>query len=318
MPNLWVELTIGLISSAYTSTQQAPSITNVDFADAGWYYVTVTVNNCSNIDSVEVLVTDIVADFDVDVSSGCAPHTVTFTNTSNNSSNCAWDFGDGNTGTGCGSVSHTYQNGGTYDVSLTVSDGGGCSNTLTYLDTIRVEALPVADFTPSPSTLSTFSQVSTMTNNSSGASTYSWEFPDGSTSTETNPTVNFNLQQGASADILLIASSTGGCLDSTYRTVTVQTDIVYFVPNTFTPDEDPFNRYFTPVITSGIDKSSYNLKIFDRWGGKIFESSDVAIGWDGSYLNIGCAVGVYTYVITFIEEETDKKHKITGQVSLLR
>jgi len=59
--------------------------------------------------------------------------------------------------------------------------------------------------------------------------------------------------------------------------------LVYFIPNTFTPNGDKKKPYFLPVFTSGIDPYSYSFLVFDRWGNVLFESHDARVGWDGMY-----------------------------------
>ncbi|MBI4294977.1 MAG: PKD domain-containing protein [Chloroflexi bacterium] len=82
-----------------------------------------------------------VADFQVSTTSGGAPLTVQFTDTSTGTiDSWLWDFGDGETSTGQ-NPSHIYTNAGTYTVSLTVS-GSGSFDTETKADLISVTAVP--------------------------------------------------------------------------------------------------------------------------------------------------------------------------------
>ena len=53
-----------------------------------------------------------------------------------------------------------------------------------------------------------------------------------------------------------------------------------FLPNTFTPNGDGLNDV---LLASECSIISFNLLIFDRWGGKIFESNDINMGWDGTF-----------------------------------
>src|SRR5690606_15222487 len=75
-------------------------------------------------------------------------------------------------------------------------------------------------------------------------------------------------------------------------------DLVYYIPNAFTPDGDGLNDVFKPVF-SHIDESSYHIRIFDRWGRVVFESDDADEGWRGDQRGDGHRVrwNVYNFVI---------------------
>jgi gliding motility-associated-like protein len=94
--------------------------------------------------------------------------------------------------------------------------------------------------------------------------------------------------------------------------------LIFYVPNTFTPDDDEFNQWFQPVFTSGYDPYSFNLLIFNRWGEIIFESNDSTIGWDGTYHGEIVKEGVYTWKITFKTSANDEHKEVLGSVNLLR
>jgi gliding motility-associated-like protein len=95
-------------------------------------------------------------------------------------------------------------------------------------------------------------------------------------------------------------------------------DQLYWVPNTFTPDDDEFNQTFKPIITSGIDPFNYHLTIFNRWGEIIFESFDISKGWDGKYGNYKCQDGVYVWKIEFKSLKNDERVLKHGHVGLIR
>jgi gliding motility-associated-like protein len=92
------------------------------------------------------------------------------------------------------------------------------------------------------------------------------------------------------------------------------------VPNTFTPDGDGYNQVFKPIFSSGYDPFNFEMTIFNRWGEIVFETSDVNIGWDGSYGVEGLDVqdGTYIYLITYKNPINDKRTTISGHVNLIR
>lgn len=115
--------------------------------------------------------------------SGCAPHLVTFNNSSVGAAQLTWNFGD-NTPlviipNSQNSISHLYNSPGIYTVTIRLQND--CSDT-TIQRTIVVYAPPVADFSVTPIKIC-IGQSVTVTNNSTGANSYEWQWGDGNTST---------------------------------------------------------------------------------------------------------------------------------------
>lgn len=95
-------------------------------------------------------------------------------------------------------------------------------------------------------------------------------------------------------------------------------ELLYYIPNTFTPDGNEHNNVFQPVFTNGFDPYDFHLEIYNRWGEVLFESYNHNEYWDGTYNNIPCPVGSYTYKIQFGFKETDNDEVITGNINLIR
>jgi gliding motility-associated-like protein len=223
-----------------------------------------------------------------------------------------WDFGDQGSSTQQ-NPSHTYASQNTYNVTLTVVSNLGCSDVFTA--TSSVIASPTASFLYSPSEPSIFNPTVNFYNTSSAGS-ISWNFGDGQTSSEENPIHTYSSSQGSYTVTLTIGSGT--CSDTASATVVVQDNLIYYVPNTFTPDGDIFNQTFKPVFTSGFDPYNYSLMIFNRWGELIFESRNTQVGWDGTYNNRIAQEGVYTWRIQFKLLEGDDRREIFGTVLSIR
>ncbi len=94
--------------------------------------------------------------------------------------------------------------------------------------------------------------------------------------------------------------------------IPVQPEI--FAPNAFTPNSDGYNDEF---YLKGVFIDRFHLMIFDRWGKKIFESSDLDQGWDGMYKGQAAVEGVYTFVARGIGYD-NLQHEISGTVTLIR
>ena len=70
----------------------------------------------------------------------------------------------------------------------------------------------------------------------------------------------------------------------------------FFAPTAFTPNGDGDNDVFLPTVN---DVSNYSLKVYNRWGQMIFESTNVAVGWDGTSDGEYVPYGSYVWVIEY-------------------
>lgn len=92
--------------------------------------------------------------------------------------------------------------------------------------------------------------------------------------------------------------------------VPVYTEDMLFVPNAFAPDG--LNNVWKPV-THFIDKSEYQVLVYDRWGHKVFETNRDDEGWDGK----GYGSGVYSYQIRYKNSRGEYKSS-HGYINLIR
>src|SRR5690606_7019046 len=114
-----------------------------------------------------------VVNFIADVFEGCEPLEVEFTNIGDMGISCEWNLGDGTTSTLCGPISHVYENDGIYDVTLKVTNPGGCFTVLTLNDYITVHPNPTANFIYNPFNPSTLDTEVNFVDYSEGGD--SWE-----------------------------------------------------------------------------------------------------------------------------------------------
>lgn len=87
-----------------------------------------------------------------------------------------------------------------------------------------------------------------------------------------------------------------------------------FVPNAFSPDANGLNERFIP--NSGGMKT-YTMRIYSRWGEKLFETSNNEVGWDGNYLEKPVQSGIYVYVIDYSDYK-DRQYQVKGTLHLMR
>jgi PKD repeat protein len=125
-----------------------------------------------------------VASFTSSQDSGCAPLLVNFINTSTGAVSYQWSLGNGNNST-LTNPSTSYINSGAYTVVLIATSATGIKDTI--VSTITILGDPVADFNASAFSGCEDQNSILFTNISVGASSYIWDFGDGSSSNATNP-----------------------------------------------------------------------------------------------------------------------------------
>ncbi|MGH1438063.1 MAG: gliding motility-associated C-terminal domain-containing protein [Lewinella sp.] len=101
----------------------------------------------------------------------------------------------------------------------------------------------------------------------------------------------------------------------------VRLEFPFFAPNVFSPDNDGRNDQF--YIQSSGDIAFKNFRIFDRWGGLLFEqkegfTNDISLGWDGTSQFKDAAQGTYIWDITLVLGRNGEEQHFSGGVTLLR
>ena len=287
-----------------------------------------TLNACEIFtDVVELTVYTIpTANFSMDKITGCAPLNVTFTDNSGYSdATITWDFGDGSKLTkkvdNDLTELHTFQLADSFNISLIVNRNG-CLDTITQK--VRVVSPAVAKFVSDKTSLPLLDSKIQLTNLSSANSViYKWTFDDNSpVSSLKNPSHEFDAKPGEHIVTLYTSSiysfSDTSCMDIYQQKITILDDIIYYIPNTFTPNGDELNNTFQPVFYSGFDPQNYYFAIYNRWGEVIFESFNPAYGWDGTYNNKIIETATYVWKVQFKEKLTEKEHIKTGHLSLIK
>ncbi len=312
------------------STTSTLSISNLNGLNGYKYRASIlgTLNACEiYTDIVELTVYPIpTAHFMMDKATGCAPLNVTFTDNSGyNDATITWDFGDGTSLTKKVDTdlteTHTFQLADSFNISLIVNRNG-CLDTITQK--VNVVSPAVAKFVSDKTTLPLLDSKVQLTNLSSANSViYKWTFDDNSSViTSKNPNHEFDAVPGEYI-ITLYASSINSfsdttCVDTYKQKITILDDVIYYIPNTFTPNGDELNNTFQPIFYSGFDPQNYYFVIYNRWGEIVFESFNSAYGWDGTYNNKIVATGTYVWKVQFKEKQTEIEHVKTGHLNLIK
>ncbi len=203
-----------------TSTNQNPT---VNFSNPGSYTIRLRIGSGSSSNTVTKtgfiqVFTNPESKLLAAPTSGCTPLTVNFNDNSTSVDGTInqwlWDFNDGSPASTIKNPTHTYSNVGVYNVSLTVTDDNGCSNTKIENGLIRPNPRPNAIISTNNSRSScTAPYTVNFISNSTGSNlTYLWTFGDGNSSTQANP--NHIYTAIGVYDVSLLVIDQAGCRDS--------------------------------------------------------------------------------------------------------
>lgn len=133
-------------------------------------------------------------------------------------------------------------------------------------------------------------------NLSSSATSYTWDFGDGFTSTADSPLHNYNQPGIYYVTLIATVGSGSGCQDSVVYGPYEVVDLDEFTaPNAFTPNGDGNND--TWVIDDLYFFPDNKMTIFNRWGDTVFETERYQNDWDGSWKGKPLPEGTYYYVV---------------------
>jgi gliding motility-associated-like protein len=228
---------------------------------------------------------------------------------------------------GQGGVSYLWDNGITNGVNFAPSlgsvtytvigtDANGCQNTSSV--TITVNPTPNVEFTATPGGGIAPLEVD-FENISTGATNYSWNFGNGSSSNSSNQFVN-TIYTDAGSYTVTLTGEENGCTDSHSIVIIVEFDPpVFDIPNVFSPNSDGSNDYFLLINTSGLEHLvEFEMVILNRWGNVVNTFNDPFFKWDGTTEGgKNVTEGTYFYKLTAVgyDGEEIMKH---GFIQLVR
>ena len=106
------------------------------------------------------------------------------------------------------------------------------------------------------------------------------------------------------------------CTTSKSAKVSIDCSPHLYVPNAFSPDSNVVNDIFKAY---GVNIASFSMKIYNRWGEKIYSCNDINLGWNGRFKNALCNSGIYIYIINYTTDEAPTKGiKKVGNLYLMR
>ena len=200
----------------------------------------------------------------------------------------SWDFGNGNTSTNQ-NPSETYASSGVFNVELTVIDANGCTNT--EINTVEVLELPTAQFS---ATEVCFGNSTSFTDESNAATSSSitnwdWDFDNGTSSTDQNPSINYASPGNYNVD--LTVTDANGCADQVTNQVTVLTlPSVSFTVNEVCEGEET-------VFTNNTSSPSGSPLITFNW-----DFDDGATSFDQNPTHTYSSAGTYDVTLAVIDD----------------
>ncbi|TND08519.1 MAG: PKD domain-containing protein [Bacteroidetes bacterium] len=309
----WTPAT-GLSNPNSASPNASPATTTT-------YTITITdaCGSASAIDSVTVTVFPVpVVTITPDVTSGCVPLCVNFTGNSAPSASvsCSWDFSDGQ-GSGC-NVQHCFTTAGSYTIMLNITDGNGCTGSITMPNLITVHPLPVAGFMASPIETTILSPNITFTPTCQNCDSTVYFMGNPDSIVITNNQFTYTFTDSGTFVITQVVYTQYGCTDQTDIVVIIKPDFIIYVPNAFSPNGDGVNEVFMPV-GEGIDPENFNMWIYDRWGNMIYNTNDLYKGWNGKVQGQPEISQIDAYVWKIqCKDRAGNKHTYIGHLSMIK
>ena len=209
-----------------TSNQENPN--SINYVNVGTYTISLTVSNGGESDTytLDVVVHSFpeIVSINSTANSGCVPIDISFTGQATEGdgaiTNWEWHFGDGSIGSGQTS-SHNYTIPGPRNITLNITDVFGCTTEQDFTDFINLGEPPDISFSGTPTSYCSVPKVVDFSNSTTSWNQnlqidYSWNFGDGGTSTQENPSHTYNTY--GNFDVVLTATDESGCSNSLTKT----------------------------------------------------------------------------------------------------
>jgi gliding motility-associated-like protein len=133
---------------------------------------------------------------------------------------------------------------------------------------------------------------------------------------DTGPTDSTLTNLNAGTYTVIVTDNTGCRSAYSYSIVDIQTNCDYhiYLPNVFSPNGDGENDV---LYVRGKGVQTLSLRIYNRWGNKVFETEELEFGWDGTYRGEEQESAVFVYYLsaTFVNGETAEEK---GNISIVK
>lgn len=197
----------------------------------------------------------------------------------------------------------------TYTVAGT--EAGVCPGYDSIVFTINVYQNPIADFNINPNPATLDNPTFTLTNTSTYATNYEWQYGGVTFATTQDATKSFT--DIGTYCFTLFAYNQLGCVSSITKCADIEKKAIIVVPNAFSPNGDFVNNTLK-VLGEGFDL--LNFEIYDRWGQLLFKTDERTTGWNGDYKGKPMEMGTYFYMLEY--SVNGKFLVMKGDIALIR
>lgn len=200
-----------------------------------------------------------------------------------------------------------------YLISGNFANDFGCRSRQDFF--VSARPIPVADFEYHPKEITEGEEVVfESTSKSKNPESWTWYFANNQGYENVTGVITHVYPDAGVYPVALVLKNKWGCADTVVKNLMVDEDFHLFIPNAFTPNQDGLNDEFT-ITGRGI--KSFSMVIFDRWGEKLYETTNANQGWDGTYKGKDCQIGVYAWKIK-VASVLGKEKNLTGSITLYR
>lgn len=218
-----------------------------------------------------------------------------------------WTFDDGNTSAVKNPI-HSFPSAGIYTVRLDVLTSTPCLNK-SVSHTLNLEILNI---TASPDQEVDAGQPVNLSV-SGGGNSFTWT-PDTWLS---DPSIaNPVSTPGNNITYKVVVRNDAGCSDSDYVSIKVRPLPGIYMPTGFTPNNDGLNDLIRPTITK--EFTLHYFTIYNRWGAKVFETTEKGKGWNGMLNGVPQDGNVYVWVISATDTRNGQRHDLKGTFVIIR
>lgn len=206
---------------------------------------------------------------------------------------------------------------GDYSIGLVVFSEDGCSSMAEEAASVEVWPNPVADFFIPEGLPNSGAPYIIVNDRSEDAVSWLYTMSDGEVYTE--PEFTHTFTNPGVFEITQYVTNAFGCSDSLSLAIEFEPNLLVYVPNAFTPDDDGLNEAFRPIL-SGATVNHYRFTIVNRWGEVVFESTDPSEAWPGNMRGGDHYVqtGAYVWLLEVGTEENRIREQFTGHVTVVR